>query len=158
MRVVKYHGFTPNNPLNEVTYAVYGGRIVFTAMHSIRDGPMQSTINAAESIVAAIIEQERISDPEWIRFYDLQTGKGYPGSHRRPGEFTFNKLKLSWESGVKQPTRVSWTEIHCSEDVLNDFKYYIWGNEPKDAGRNMAVAHGAIPACAPIPKIITEIN
>jgi len=71
-----------------VVYTIVGNRCYFSGIEcELRT----STINAAESIMQAISEQEGVPVNR-LRWFDLQTHRGYGG--KRPGEFKINELAI----------------------------------------------------------------
>lgn len=75
----------------EVLYLLDGQNVYFAGV----SGPeYTSTINAAESVVAAICQAEKIN---WItrRFFDIQTHRGY---QHRPGWYIVDELHFDVEA------------------------------------------------------------
>jgi hypothetical protein len=86
---------------------------VFTSVHS---GHGPSSINCAESIVAAISRKEGLSNDS--AFLDLQTHHGY--SDLISGEYRLDILKFGADQRV-----ASWTPIECPAKVFETFKQTI---------------------------------
>lgn len=99
----------------KVVYTIFlGNQCVFSG---ITPGPGRtSTINAAETIIAAIAQQEGCEVDEF-RFYDLQTKSGY--EQKKPGEYEFDALRI--EDGHVE----GWQSTECPEHVLEAFRQYI---------------------------------
>jgi hypothetical protein len=107
---------------NKVAYAIVGKNCYFTGTE--KENRM-STINAAEYIIKAITEQEKISVKDY-RFFDLQTHRGYS---KAQGVFELDELILDFS---KKSTCDSsnfvvsmWMPAKCSDEVRKIFQEYI---------------------------------
>ena len=136
------------NPPNMVAYQRYGKRIIWTGLHNGANNARGSTINFAETIILAIAETEDI-DPRKCEFYDLQTHRGYT-SHK-PGDFTFNRVLVRWETGASVPTIIGWVDGRCLLGILAEWSKYIWGDTPPGTPRNLAeMRETALPLLAEV--------
>ncbi|HVY54217.1 MAG TPA: hypothetical protein VHC46_00510, partial [Thermodesulfobacteriota bacterium] len=135
-KTVRYESSGGFLPLNEVVYVIYGRQIVFSGLHSAKEGRVGSTINFAEQIIAAIAKAEKL-DPRRHQFLDLQTHKGY--GRYKPGNFAFNLLKPIWQKGCELPVGMSWCEGHPDLKVIEDFSECIWGDNSRSTPRNLPV-------------------
>jgi len=100
----------------KVAYAIIGGCCYFSGLTA--SGQATSTINAAESIVQAIADQEGVPI-EKLRFFDLQTHRGYD---KPEGEFAFDELVFDDESLGQGKVSVSgWAERECPNGVIELF-------------------------------------
>lgn len=132
LKVVRYPGTGPIFD-GHVAYLVRGKEVIFT-FHC--EGPWHehtSTINAAEGIVQAICQAERLQCYQHT-FYDLQTKLGYP--EQPHGWFSLDKLIFRGEDRI---TDVDWATVAasknahdpiepnmaCPEGVLEHFRSYI---------------------------------
>lgn len=101
-----------------VDYQIFDGqRCIFSG---VTDGGT-STINAAERIIKAIAEAEKVP----LEFYDLQTQKGY--SYYRPGEYSLDLLILK---DGRLDSVIAWRPENLPPEVLKAFKNHI-GRNPR---------------------------
>ncbi len=96
-----------------VKYAIRDKNCIFTGLTSSRVSP--TTINAAEYVVRAIAEAEKL-DPRHITFYDLCTRRGYPD---QPKPYEFMRLMIRFENNRFHVT--TWTPTECTPDILKLF-------------------------------------
>lgn len=112
----------------KVAYAVFhGNRCVFT--WADREGG--STIQNGEYIAQVIARRER-RPLESLRFYDLQTAKGYGRSGMDgAGGMHFDEIILVRDDphGIHIQ---SWIRTDCPEHVTELFKEYAAGSRPQD--------------------------
>ncbi len=85
-KTVAYRGFIRAGD-SEVTYVIHGKNIYYTGLHRNRT----STINAAENVVGAICEAEKIGWRDYT-FHDVVCQSCY--KHYKPGEFRIAQLQL----------------------------------------------------------------
>ncbi len=93
LKKARYENFGGGNKYAEVAYEIFGDRCVFCGITPPHK--RTSTINAAESILQAIADQEGVPVTN-LRFFDLQTQMGY---NMAPGLFEFDELVFT----VNQP-------------------------------------------------------
>lgn len=105
-----------------VVYAISDNQCIFSGI----TWPATSTINAAEGVVEAIAKNER-RKVHSLRFFDLQTQRGYPG--KEVGEFEFDELTLKLQGD--RIADVSWNPRECPPEIQGLFIPYIQG--PVDA-------------------------
>ncbi|RJR32103.1 hypothetical protein C4569_00090 [Candidatus Parcubacteria bacterium] len=101
----------------EVVYAIIGRNCFFSGIQ--RSFVATSTINAEESIVCAIAEQEGKAIGSLI-FYDLQTHLGYD---KPAGEFCLNRLTI--KQANSQITITGWEPVSCPDNIRKIFEDYI---------------------------------
>lgn len=105
----------PNRPRGGVVrYLLAGSQCVFSGVTDAAQ--FMTTINAAEHIIRAIAEAEKL-DPRQVTFYDLMTRKGY--SHLSHGGHEFVRLKVDYRTG--EPKVTHWEKCTCPNDVLRAF-------------------------------------
>ena len=106
LKTVMYEGFQPSTRA-EVTYMRKGNQIIFSATGK-NEGFVPTTINAAEKVIKAICEQEKI---EWkeFEFFDFQTPLGGYSRHE-PGRTTaLDRLVL--DKRGEDPNVEAWNTI-----------------------------------------------
>lgn len=128
---------------NKVAYALVENRVIFSGIETER---RTSTMNAAESIIEAIAEQEKI-DIVSYRWFDLQTHRGYhsiqpgnfhlkeidltinPKGERPPqglqDEFEGEKFIIIDSAGERDFSVAQWDEISCPENICDLFQECI---------------------------------
>lgn len=84
-----------------------------------------STINAAESIISTIAQQEGVSVVE-LRFFDLQTKSQY--GNIPPGTYQFDELRILVTADQKV-IKTWWVPYDCPDEVLEIFKDQIGQSE-----------------------------
>ena len=105
-----------NNTPNSVDYIIFYNCVcVFSGTKN--DGT--STVNAAERVVKAISDIEK----KPLKFYDLQTQKGY--GYYSPGEYSFSLLNIKDQDN---PKVLSWRPQQISLQILEAFKEHIGPN------------------------------
>jgi len=125
---------------NVVVYAIIDGCCYFSGIERER---RTSTINAAESIIKAISEQEGVAI-ERLRWFDLQTHLGYRKGHGEyeldevligfnpdgPEEASATEIEVEGESAVifseaVEDFTVTWQRTDCPPEVLVLFKDHV---------------------------------
>lgn len=104
-----------------VVYIISGKHCVFSALL----WNTQTSINAAEEIIAAICKKEGLRQHD-LQFYDLLTHLGY--RLFSPGSFVFKKIILQPE--------IRWEHIECPAGVVEVFRGYIGGARPVQQPEN----------------------
>lgn len=114
MRRIAY--FKSGKNQSFVDYEIFDGyKCVFSGV----SGNGKSTINAAEGIIKAIAETEKVP----LKFYDLQTHKGY--DYFKPGEYSFDLLIITNQN---DPEVVRWVPERLFREALEVFKEHIGSN------------------------------
>lgn len=126
---------------NKVVYVIMENCCYFSGIEREK---RTSTINAAESIIKSIAQQEGVS-PMSFRYFDLQTHRGYD---KLPGEYQLDELILEKDprgerKGGTEEIEIegekvllitgdsygftigSWRPTECPPDILEIFKEYI---------------------------------
>lgn len=133
---------------NRVVYVIIGDCCYFSG---IERRLRTSTVNAAESIVKAISEQEEVAI-ERLRWFDLQTRRGYqwyaPGKYElqelligpsgdlTPQEGGIAEVEIAGETAIvvtpdeEDFVVTGWRDAPCPPEVLELFREYI-GEERK---------------------------
>lgn len=105
----------------KIAYAVFRKTKRNICIFSAVDSNPPSTINAAEGIIKAIVEEEK--EPiDNFSFYDLQTHRGYPHS-KKPGVFELDWLSFELKDG--KITNLRWYPQYCPKETEQFFKEYI---------------------------------
>lgn len=113
LKEVEYQGFVLSHN-GRIAYAVIEKEVFFSGL--IRG--VTTTINAAEAVVKAICEAEKIRWQDYT-FIDIQTHCGY---HKAPGEFEVDVLGL----GIGEELIVqSWQSTSLTEEVRQLFDELI---------------------------------
>lgn len=107
-------GFSGMPPHNKVAYIRMNDWVVFSGIELER---RTSTINAAESIIEAIVEQEKI-DIMSHRWFDLQTHRGYHSIY--PGKFQFKELELTINPRGERAPESTQTELEGEKFIIID--------------------------------------
>lgn len=94
-----------------------GNKCIFSGVTP--DG--RTTINSAEEIIKIITAEE---SGKQLKFYDLQTHKGY--SHYAPGEYDF--CLLVFHGKQDDPDVYGWDQENLPQRVLDVFREHIGDN------------------------------
>lgn len=104
---------------SKVVYVISGFCCYFSGI----DHNGVGTINAAEEVVTAIAQQEDVPMGV-LRFFDLQTHRGYPQS-KESGDYVFEELKIERADGGGFRC-TGWVPATCPPHVLPLFLEFIW--------------------------------
>lgn len=121
MKEVSYHIPGVMREPSRVAYHMSGLNCYFTATEKMTT----STINGAEYVIQAIADNER-KRPSALRFFDIQTHKGY---FKRPGVYAVDELefKVKWDNSVGKifPIVSAWKKTSLPTEIIEVFKKFI---------------------------------
>jgi hypothetical protein len=104
-----------------VVYMFQDGAVYFSALNS--DGT--SSINAAEKIIRLIAVRQEMSSHHAVKFYDVQTHRGY--LHMAAGEFLITRIQCrkGTDISVEKWHEISPDSDEIPRDILKEFESYI---------------------------------